>query len=65
MNSDELRNRIWDHLFRAKAAQSIAEIATLTDCDMSMVNTAVNHEWFEVSDGRVSIAYAAAVDIHR
>jgi hypothetical protein len=59
MNIDELRNIIWEHLFRAKASKSIDEIAALTDRDATAVRAAVDHEWFNVRDERVSIAYAA------
>jgi hypothetical protein len=60
MDIDELRDSIWEHLFRAKAAKSIDEIAALTNSDVSAVGAAVNHEWFAVAEGSVSIAYAAA-----
>jgi len=58
MNTDELRELIWEQLFRAKVTTSIDEIAAQTACDPSDVRTAVNHEWFSVADDRVSIAYA-------
>jgi hypothetical protein len=57
MDIDELRDVIWDHLFRAKASKSIDEIAVLTNQPLDAVRTAVNHEWFNVSRDRVSIAY--------
>jgi hypothetical protein len=60
MDIDELRDSIWEHLFRAKASKSIDEIAALTNSDVSAVGAAVNHEWFAVTDGRVSIAYATS-----
>ena len=59
MDTDELRDNIWDLLFRSKSAKSIDEIAALRQCDIEIVRAAVNHEWFTVSDNRVSIAYAA------
>jgi hypothetical protein len=59
MNIDNLRDLIWEHLFRAKSTKSIDEIATLTNCDITAVGAAVNHEWFVVTDHGVSIAYAA------
>jgi hypothetical protein len=58
MNTDELRGIIWDALFRANATKSISEIAALTEQDVSEVRAAVNHEWFTVSQDRVSIAMA-------
>jgi len=58
MGTDELRDSIWNHLFQAKTAKSVDEIAALTDIDAAAVRTAVNHEWFAVSQDRVSIAYA-------
>lgn len=59
MNNDELRDAIWEDLFKAKTARSINEIAARTACDVSDVRAAVDHEWFTVDDDRVSIAYAA------
>jgi hypothetical protein len=60
MNAEELRDTIWDDLFRAKTAKSIDEIAALTACEITDVCAAVNHEWFQVAGDRVSIAYAAS-----
>ena len=59
MDTDDLRDGIWDHLFRSKMSKSIDEIAALKACDVETVRAAVNHEWFTVSENRVSIAYAA------
>ena len=59
MNTDELRAIIWDELFQAKAAKSVDEIAAITDCDASAVRAAVTHDWFSVTEDRVSIAMAA------
>jgi len=58
MDTDELRDSIWDYLFESKSTKSIDEIAALAQCDAAAVRTAVNHEWFAVSQDRVSIAYA-------
>jgi hypothetical protein len=63
MDIDELRDRIWDYLFKLKTTHSIDEIAALAECDVAAVRTAVNHEWFSVADDKVSIAYVAA-DAH-
>ena len=57
MDTDELRDKIWDILFRSKSAKSIDEIAALRLCDVESVRAAVNHEWFTVSGNQVSIAY--------
>jgi hypothetical protein len=58
MNTDELRAVIWDELFQAKTSKSVDEIAALTDCNALAVRAAVNHDWFRVTDDRVSIAMA-------
>jgi hypothetical protein len=64
MNTDELRAVIWDDLFQAKVTRSIDEIAALTDQDATAVRTAVNHEWFRVTDDRVAIAMAPPESHH-
>jgi hypothetical protein len=58
MNTDELREIIWEQLFRAKISQSIDEVAAQTGCEPTDVRAVVNHEWFTVADDRVSIAYS-------
>lgn len=58
MNTDELREVIWEELFRGKAAKSIHEVAALTATDATDVRAAVDHEWFKVTGDLVSIAYA-------
>jgi len=58
MNVDELRDRIWERLYQAKATKSVDEIAVLTKCESQAVRAAVKHEWFAVNDDQVSIAYA-------
>lgn len=58
MNTDELRDNIWDYLFECKSNKSIDEIAALAGCDAAAVRTAVSHEWFTVSQDQVAIAYA-------
>jgi hypothetical protein len=58
MDTDKLRELIWEDLFRDKVAKSINEVAALTACDATHVRAAVNHEWFNVVGDRVSIAYA-------
>jgi hypothetical protein len=59
MNTDELRAIIWDDLFRARSAKTMQELAALTQQDVFDVRTAVNHDWFNVTDERVAIAMAA------
>ena len=59
MNTDELREIIWEQLFRAKASKSMDEVAALTGCELPDVRAAVNHEWFSVAGDRVSIAYSS------
>jgi hypothetical protein len=58
MNTDDLREAIWEQLFRAKISKSIDEVAALTGCEPADVRAAVNHEWFTIADDRVSIAYS-------
>jgi hypothetical protein len=58
MNTEELRDGIWDYLFQEKAAKTIDEIAALADHDAAAVRAAVQHEWFSIVDDRVSIAYS-------
>jgi hypothetical protein len=58
MDTDELREFIWEQLFRANASKSVDELARLTARDVEVVRAAVNHEWFTVAGERVSIAYA-------
>jgi hypothetical protein len=58
MNTDELRAIIWDELFQAKAPKSVQELAMRTDCNALAVRTAVDHDWFRVTDDQVSIAMA-------
>ena len=57
MDTDELRDSIWDDLFESKSTKSIDEIAALAECDTAAVRSAVNHEWFTISQDRVAIAY--------
>ncbi len=59
MDIDELRESIWEHLFRTKATKSIGEIAALTGHEASAVRAAVEHQWFHTANEDVSIAYTA------
>jgi hypothetical protein len=58
MNIEELRAAIWDYLFKARDTKTIDEIAAVAERDAAAVRGAVEHQWFSVVDGRVSIAYA-------
>jgi hypothetical protein len=57
MDLDELRDDIWGYLFEHKTSKSIEELATLANRDAPTIRSAVNHEWFAVSNDCVSIAY--------
>jgi len=59
MNIDELREAIWEDLFRTKVAKSIDQLAADINCNGADVRTAVGHEWFNLAGDRVSIAYVA------
>jgi hypothetical protein len=60
MNTEELRAIIWDDLFHEKTAKSIDEIAAQTDEDVTAIRAVVDHDWFSVNDGLVSIAMITA-----
>jgi hypothetical protein len=62
MDVDTLRDSIWTHLFRAKAAKSIDELAIYLTQDATAVRAAVNHEWCSLDYDQVSIAYVAPQD---
>jgi hypothetical protein len=59
MNTEELRAMIWDGLFRSKQTVSIDDIAAQLQQDPIAVRAAVEHDWFKIRDGQVSIAMAA------
>lgn len=58
MNTEELRAIIWDGLFRSKLTMSIDDIAAQLQQDPTAVRAAVEHDWFTIRDGKVSIAMA-------
>jgi hypothetical protein len=58
MNTDELRDSIWDYIFECKSTKTVDELAVLANCDAAAIHAAVNHEWFTVSQDQVAIAYA-------
>ena len=53
---DELRIEIWDLLYHSAEPISIEEIAQRIDQEEATVQDAVDHEWFQVSDGIVAIS---------
>ena len=55
---DNLRNEIWDFLYRADRPQTIADIAQFVGSDEDTVRTAIIHDWFDVVDDVVTIAVA-------
>jgi hypothetical protein len=57
MDADELRDAIWKYLYQSQSPRTIDEIATNVDQDVPAISAAVNHEWFNVSQDGVSIAY--------
>ena len=57
---DDIRDRIWNYLFRTKSTHALDEIAAIVECDLAIVRTAVNHEWFRVAEDQVSISYVSA-----
>lgn len=61
---DDVRDRIWDYLFRTKAMHPLDDIAAIIGCDIATTHTAVDHEWFRVADDRVSIAYVIGAVPH-
>ena len=56
-NVDELRTAIWDYLYQLRDGKTVDELATAAEQDAAVVRMAVEHPWFTVADGRVSIAY--------
>ena len=55
---DELRDEIWDYLYKAGQPQGLVDIATFANQDLETIRGVVNHEWFTVSNELVGIAYA-------
>jgi hypothetical protein len=56
---DELRDQIWDYLYKAGQPQSLVDIAGFASQDLETIRGAVDHEWFTVSNEQVGIAYAS------
>jgi hypothetical protein len=57
---EELRDRIWDFLYRADGPKSISEIAQHFGSADETVRQAIQHEWFTVVGDQVTIAYATS-----
>jgi len=57
MDGDELRDTIWKYLYQSQKPRTIDEIATNVSREIPTVSAAVNHEWFNVTQDGVSIAY--------
>ena len=56
---DELRDEIWDYLYKPGQPQGLVDIATFANQDLETIRGVVNHEWFTVSNELVGIAYAS------
>lgn len=54
---DDLRNRIWDYLYRLGEPQQIAIIAEQMDLTPGEIQQAVDDAWFDVQDDWVAIAH--------
>ncbi len=61
MNTEQLRDTIWEQLFQSKDSKSVHELAMLNGCDMGDILHAVSHEWFSIEKERIGIAYAKPV----
>ena len=59
---EELRDRIWDFLYQAGQPTSVEATAASMGCDQEAVRLAVDHDWFEVTDGQIQIAFSAPKD---
>ena len=59
MVTDDLRDAIWGHLFQTQASKTVDELAAFAGRDVPEINAAVKHEWFTVTDDKISIAYTA------
>ena len=54
---DELRNQIWDLLYRSEGPQRIETVADQLGVQPTEVREAIEHHWFQVQDEVVEIAY--------
>lgn len=55
---DEFRIEIWDIVYRARGPKTIDELSQIVNQDNETVRAAVDHHWFDVVEGMVSIAVA-------
>lgn len=53
---DEIRSEIWDFLFHNGGKQSVETTAQSLNRDVETVQRAVDHCWFHVADGQISVA---------
>ena len=53
---DELRNRVWDYLYRRGEPQDVANIADQMNETPAAIQQAVENPWFKLQDGLVAIA---------
>ena len=58
MNTDELRDNIWDYLYQAREPRSVDEIVAFVGQEPQAISAAIDHEWSNVTHDEVSIAYA-------
>ena len=54
---DDLRNRIWDYLYRRGEPQRVAIIADQMNETPDAIQQAADDPWFDVQDGLVAIAH--------
>ncbi len=55
---DRFRIEIWDIVYRARGPKTIDELSRIINQDSETVCAAVDHDWFDVVEGVVSIAIA-------
>mgnify|MGYP007059574456 CR=1 FL=1 len=53
---EDLRNRVWDYLFRCREPKQVAIIAAEMNETPADIEQVVNDPWFDVRDGLVAIA---------
>lgn len=54
---DELRNRIWDHLYQSSKSQPMSAVAEELDVPIEQLQLAADSPWFEVQEGMIGVAY--------
>ena len=62
---DELRSQVWDFLFRAEGPQHVDAIAQHVGRDAEAIQSALDHEWFDVAGDLVAIAYRRQPQLQR